>query len=219
MLWRIQSKNRQFITFILPEGAEVMKLYVNGKDTRRTLSKDSRHLAVSLSQSTEVSEEVTIEVVYKQKLLGDDKSMGWLGSYAVETPVTEEKIPTLRLTWTLYVPRGYYYSGFGGNLRRLFMHKTVWIWGKSLLTNSQEDYNADRNILEDIRIARRLFVDDPKLIKFKFSGDSSIQLRQGGRRRQAELLVFTAEFLLHGRRPDIHCGNCGMLLAARTCLS
>ncbi len=195
-LWRIQSKNRQFISFVLPENAEVMKLYIDGKDTRRTTSaKGPNYLVVNLSagfarsstaplskeqessrpgEQPQGGEEVTVEVVYKQKLLDEDSSMGLTGSFSLEAPVPEEDIPILRLTWSLYVPRGYMYAGFGGNLRRLFKRESVWIWGKSLIFGTRKDTDGDVALKEEIDTVRKLFVSDPKLIKFKFSGDSEV---------------------------------------------
>jgi len=171
-IWKVQSKNRQYINFVLPEGSEVMKLYVDGKETRRTITKGPNYLAVNLSEGGTSSEDVLIEVVYKQKLHEEAGSLGLTGAFALTAPVPEEEIPTLRTTWVLHVPRGYFYTAFGGNLRRLFRHESVWIWGKSILFGTPSERGGDNGILNDINNYRQLFVKDPKLIKFEFSGDS-----------------------------------------------
>ncbi len=171
-LWLIQSKNRQFISFKLPEKAQVLKLYVAGKDTRRTILKGEGYLTVNLSEGGTASEQVMVEVVYKQKFFEADESMGLAGSFSLEAPVPDEEVPTLRFTWTLHLPRGYFYTGFGGNLRRLYAHVPVWIWGKSVLFGTSTDQGGDDAIMKEIGDCRMLFVSDPKLIKFKFSGDS-----------------------------------------------
>lgn len=198
-LYQIQSKGRQFATFILPLDAVVLKLYVNGKDTRSHLSpKGPHYLVVNLARRTPRSarrtvshtDEVTVEVVYKQNLapaggsstapLSTDQKgerrkesgasrMGYYGSFALSAPVSEEQIPTLRTTWAIRLPRGFFYSSFGGNMRRLFSSRSVWIWGKSLILGAEKEADADGGCLREISTARKLFVKDPKLIKIKFS--------------------------------------------------
>lgn len=200
-LWRIQSKARQFITFVLPRNADILKLYVDGKERRRTITQKGPHyLVVNLSESATpsaggASQESTVEVVYSQKFFEPDIMMGWAGFFSLEAPLTQEEVPTQRLTWVLYLPHGYLYTWFGGNARRLFTPESTWIRAKTLIFAAGADPAQDGAILDEINTLSRLFVRDPKLIKFKFARSQLpfYFIKQGGNARLS-FTYFTRSF-------------------------
>ncbi len=182
MICLVQSKGRQFLTFIMPEGSEVLALYINRKEAKRTRGETPRHVVANLSEAAPGQTSFYVEIAYKKTLGGGE--MPCCGSIETGTPVPLDDIPLSRLTMRLYMPKDFKYTGLGGNMRRIRTEgedESLWFWGKKLLFPPPSNEGSDYAVLEEIKHICKAFAEGGDMITVKLSreGKELICVRQG----------------------------------------
>ncbi len=150
MICLVQSKARQFLTFLMPEGSEVLALYINRKEAKRSRGETPRHVMINLSEAAPSQTSFYVEIAYKMTLGSGE--MPCCGTLETVVPVPLDDVPLSRLTMRLYVPGEFKYTGFSGNMRRIEVpgeDTSLWFWGKtrlfpSLVSTSSEPGSACR---------------------------------------------------------------------------
>jgi hypothetical protein len=109
----LRVNGRRHLQAILPDGADVWSLSVEGQAVQpslRTASDGRGVLLVPLPQ--QASGDVLMDMVYVADLPG--AGPGWSGRHALQGPRFD--LPLKSITWRVYVPQGFGYSDFGGTL-------------------------------------------------------------------------------------------------------
>jgi len=182
MICLIQSKGRQFLTFLMPEGSEILALYVNKKEAKRSRGETSRHAMINLSEAAPGQTTFYVEIAYKKNL--GEGGMPAIGTIRNEAPVPLDNMPLSRLTMRLYMPKGYKYTSFGGNMRRIEIpleNSSVWFWGKKLIFPVARLEASDYEISNEIRGICDHFAKSADMITVKLTreGEEFSFLRQG----------------------------------------
>jgi hypothetical protein len=174
MICLVQSKTRQFLTFVMPANSTVFKLYVNRKEAKHSLDREKpQHVLINLSEYAPGETEFPVEIVYQTRV-SDKKEMSHCGHFETLLPAVEEDVPVSRLTARLYLPRQFKYTGFGGNMRRIKApdeEKSLWFWGKCVLFPPAREQASDAETLRQIDAICGLLATGQDMITVKLTGE------------------------------------------------
>jgi hypothetical protein len=176
MVCLIQSKTRQFLTFVLPPNSTVFKLYVNRKEAKRSVDPTHptpEYVLINLSEYAPTETEFPVEIVYQTRV-SEKKEMSCYGYFETVLPAVEEDVPVCRLTARLYLPRQFKYTNFSGNMRRIGApeeERSLWFWGKSLLFPPAREQASDVEILRQIDAICGLFATGADMITVQLTGE------------------------------------------------
>ncbi len=183
MICQVQSKTRQFLTFVVPPQSDVFKLYVNRKEAKRSVGATPQHVMINLSESAPGKTKFYVEIVYKTRL-GQNAEMSWCGGLEAIAPTVEGDVPVSRLSARLYLPEQFKYTGFGGNMRRIKARgeeDSLWFWGKSLLFAPPREAASDHELLREIDDICAILAKGGDMITVKLTGEGKqfIFVKQG----------------------------------------
>jgi len=177
MVCLVQSKTTQFLTFIMPPGSKVFKLYVNRKEAKFSWgdpeTETHSRVVVNLSEYAPTETEFPVEIVYQTRV-SEKKEMSCRGRFKTVLPTVEEDVPVCRLTARLYLPRQFKYTTFGGNMRRIGApeeENSLWFWGKSVLFPPAPEQASDTEILRQIDAICGLFATGADMITVQLTGE------------------------------------------------
>jgi len=109
--YNVRNNLKQFMAMQFPEDAELWSLFVNGNPAKPGKGEDNTVLIpMEKSSESENSKAFPVEIIYFLK----NKRFKSFGSRKVELPRVD--IPVSVINLSLYLPYGYDYTGFGGNM-------------------------------------------------------------------------------------------------------
>ncbi len=110
--YSIRNNLKQFLSLDLPEDAELWSLFVGGSPSKPGKGDKNRVLVpMEKSRGGEDATTFPVEIVYFVK----DKKLGAFGKRRVTLPKVDVPVSVMNLS--LYLPYGYTYTGFGGNMQ------------------------------------------------------------------------------------------------------
>ncbi len=115
---RLRVGSRRHLQTILPEGAALWSLAVDGQAVQpsvRTTAEGCRALLVPLPQ--QAADDVLMDMVYVGCLpstVGGGRATGWSGRHSLSGPRFD--LPLKNITWQVYVPDDFTYGNFGGTV-------------------------------------------------------------------------------------------------------
>ncbi|MGE0707619.1 MAG: hypothetical protein AB7N76_08125 [Planctomycetota bacterium] len=128
-LLSVQNRSEQYLTVLLPPGATVRGLKVDGKtETFHLESKDGRPtLLIDLGPVTKArqGEPFQIRLRYNAPLVVP-RATGALEPLALEFPREKGAVPVARHTRSLYLPKGYAFLSFDVEGTKHFEERGVW---------------------------------------------------------------------------------------------
>ncbi|MBN2543358.1 hypothetical protein JXI42_10880 [bacterium] len=109
--YNVRNNLKQFLALRLPDNAELWSLFVNGKPAKPGKG-DKDIVLIPMEKSKGGGESTTfpVEVVYFVK----GKKLRCVGGREVTMPKVDVPVSVMNLS--LYLPNGYSYTGFGGNM-------------------------------------------------------------------------------------------------------
>jgi len=114
----LRAGSQRHLQTILPEGASIWSLAVDGQAVQpslRTTSEGRSALLVPLPQ--QASEEVLVDMIYIAGLplaTPGSGTFAWSGRHTLSGPRFD--LPLKNITWQVYMPQGFTYGDFGGTL-------------------------------------------------------------------------------------------------------
>jgi len=109
--YNIRNNLKQFLSLRLPKNAELWSLFVSGKPAKPGKGKENRvFIPMEKSRGGENATTFPVEIVY----FVESKKLGAFGSRKVTLPKVDVPVSVMNLS--LYLPYGYTYTGFGGNM-------------------------------------------------------------------------------------------------------
>jgi len=109
--YNVRNNLKQFLTLMLPDEAELWSLFVNGKPAKPGKGNENSVLIpMEKSRGGQDATTFPIEIIY----FVDGKKLGSFGSSKIALPKVDVPISVMNLS--LYLPYGYTYTGFGGNM-------------------------------------------------------------------------------------------------------
>jgi hypothetical protein len=114
-VYAIRNNVKQFLKVNLPEGAKLWSCLVDDRPVRAGEDKEGR-IVIPLQKSGEDSgdlEQFSIEIVYLQ----DRKRLGFAGRAKFLLPGID--LPQVNLAWDIYLPKGYVFWHYAGNVERI----------------------------------------------------------------------------------------------------
>jgi aspartate 1-decarboxylase len=114
----LRAGSRRHLQAILPQGASVWSLAVDGQAVQpslRTTADGRDSLLIPLPQQT--SDDVQVDMVYvaRASALGQGMHLAeWTGRHLLSGPRFD--LPLKNITWQVYMPQGFSYSDFGGTM-------------------------------------------------------------------------------------------------------
>jgi uncharacterized membrane protein len=127
---KLQNRAAQYLRVLMPAGAVVRGLMVNGKKEpwREGEAKDGRPtILIVLGQVTKARQGEPFQVRIRYKApLAIPGAVGAIEPTALAFPTKEGWVPVARHTRTLYLPEGYAYLSFGVEGTKHFAEQGVW---------------------------------------------------------------------------------------------
>jgi hypothetical protein len=124
LYFEVQNNRQQYLELRLPKGMEIWSAFVRGRSLRPTIRQaDGAHL-IELAKSEAMDKAFRVRLILRETLPGG--AMGTRGQL-VFAPPEPLNMPVLRMTWKLYLPRGYRYIWFGGTMRQETGGHVPWI--------------------------------------------------------------------------------------------
>ncbi|MFH1857913.1 MAG: hypothetical protein ABH845_03300 [Candidatus Omnitrophota bacterium] len=113
--YQVRNNVKQFLRLVLPQNATLWSAFVAGKPVKPAKDK-SGSILIPLEKSQLQGESLTqfpVEVVY----LAEGSKMNFMGHLKLSLPQVD--IPVSELDWSVYLPAGYTYFNFGGDVKRV----------------------------------------------------------------------------------------------------
>ncbi len=109
--YSVRNNLKQFLSLRLPEGSELWSLFVNGRPAKPGKGDENRIL-IPMEKSRGGGESTTfpVEIIF----FVEGKKLGPIGNRSVILPKVDVPVSVMNLS--LYLPYGYTYTGFGGNM-------------------------------------------------------------------------------------------------------
>jgi len=113
--YSVRNNLKQFLALQLPEDAELWSLFVSGHPAKPGKGEEDRVLIpMEKSRGGEDATTFPVEVIY----FVEGKKLGAFGKRKVILPKVDVPVSVMNLS--LYLPYGYTYTGFGGNMQEGF---------------------------------------------------------------------------------------------------
>jgi len=129
VLYQVRNTSKQFLELQLPDGAQVWSVFVADEPVKPRAS-DGRIL-IPLNRSRQGASGLVafdVELIYFQKAIG----FGAWGTRSTDFPVPDVIIS--QMLWSVYLPIGYSYLGFGGSVEPEEVARGI----RPLLTSNRE---------------------------------------------------------------------------------
>ncbi|MCK5832284.1 hypothetical protein KAH81_01300 [bacterium] len=134
----IRNNLKQFLSMELPEDAELWSLFVSGNPAKPGKGDEGRILIpMKKSRGGADAASFPIEVVYFMK----GKNLRAFGKRSILLPKIDVPVSTINLS--LYLPYGYTYTGFGGNMEEGWMGGMS---GHGIRATADEYMGAESNV-------------------------------------------------------------------------
>jgi len=113
--YRVRNNLKQFLALKLPEDAELWSLFVSGHPAKPGKGEEGRVLIpMEKSRGGENATTFPVEIIY----FVEGKKLGSFGHRKIILPKVDVPVSVMNLS--LYLPYGYTYPGFGGNMQEGF---------------------------------------------------------------------------------------------------
>ncbi|MBI2191254.1 MAG: hypothetical protein HYU36_04650 [Planctomycetes bacterium] len=114
LVYHLQNRTEQYLEVEMPEGADIWSVFVRDEPVRPAIVQrpGGVHTLIPLVKTTAGDLSFDVEMVYAQRM---PERFQWNGSVSVRAPRVV-RIPVTQTYWSLYLPEGFRYYGFGGNM-------------------------------------------------------------------------------------------------------
>jgi hypothetical protein len=129
VFFEVQNNNKQYLELKLPEGMTIWSAFVRGAAVRPITRQSDGASLIELAKSMARDKAFRVRLIIKETMKtgkAAGKGLGTKGTLVFK-PVVPMKIPVLRTTRKLYLPRGYRYIDFGGTMQLAQGGKAPWI--------------------------------------------------------------------------------------------
>lgn len=128
-IFEIQNNSEQYLALKLPKEMEIWSAFVRGAPVRPTKRSDGASL-IELTKSQSRDDAFRVRLIMRETLGGG--GMGTFGTLRFLSPEPEkssqpEKIPVLRMTRKLFLPRAWRYVDFGGSMHSVSGERPPWL--------------------------------------------------------------------------------------------
>ncbi len=110
-VYQIKNRSKQYMDLILPKDAAIWSTFVDGKPVKPAKTEDGKIL-LPLVKYEEKDRSFPVEIIYETKR----SKMFAFGAIGIAAPAFD--IPLTNVTWNVYLPYGFNYHNFGGNMQR-----------------------------------------------------------------------------------------------------
>jgi len=146
--YSVRNNLKQFLSLDLPEDAELWSLFVSGSPSKPGKGEKNRVLVpMEKSRGGEEATTFPVEIVYFVK----SKKLGAFGKRGIILPKVDVPVSVMNLS--LYLPNGYTYTGFGGNMQEGFGVEPAGGIGRAM--GRMDDF-AEPNIAPQAKSSRML---------------------------------------------------------------
>lgn len=134
----VQNNSEQYLELSLPKTMEIWSAFVRGVPVRVTTRASDGANLIEIVKSETMDKAFRVRLIIKETLPGG--ALGMRGSVAFAPPAPLN-MPVQRTTWKLFLPRGYRYVDFGGDMRLEEGGRAPWIEpaAESLLSDLPAD--------------------------------------------------------------------------------
>jgi len=118
----VRNRTEQFLGVVFPEEIELWALLVGGEPAQPSSAKDGKAYLFPLIKTGLAELPFEVVAIYTHRIGGakrpSDKRLAWSGGFELEAPRIEG-LPTNKTVWWLWLPEGYRYLKFGGNMEQI----------------------------------------------------------------------------------------------------
>lgn len=108
-VYQVKNRTKQYLDITLPKDAAIWSTFVDGKAVKPAKTQEGKIL-LPLAKYEEKDRSFPVEIIY------ETKSSGFFMLGLINLTAPQFDIPVTNITWNVYLPFGFNYSNFGGNM-------------------------------------------------------------------------------------------------------